>query len=209
LTPEYANYATALSPYLDRDEHLLWVGRPRQRILLRPSDAAMIPFSLMWGGFAFFWEYMVVTGGGRGRGHAPWFFMLWGIPFCLIGIYMIAGRFFADAWMRSRMWYGVTNRRALIVSGIASSRLASFELATVGEITLTKSFFTGSGSIQFGSINTDRPYGRRTPKSFGGTNTNTFDQIDNVDEVYRVLREVQQQAKESAAQMPPGARPMR
>jgi hypothetical protein len=55
---------------------------------LRRADALFIPFSLMWAGFAFFWETMAIRGG------APFFFWLWGIPFILIGVWITVGRFF-------------------------------------------------------------------------------------------------------------------
>ena len=49
-----------LSVELRRSEKLLWSGRPRQGVFLTQNDAGMIPFSLMWGGFSFFWEYEAV-----------------------------------------------------------------------------------------------------------------------------------------------------
>ena len=68
-----------LSAELRRSEKLLWSGRPRQGVFLTQNDAGMIPFSLMWGGFSFFWEYQAVNS------RAPLFVDLWGVrvPRCL------------------------------------------------------------------------------------------------------------------------------
>jgi hypothetical protein len=38
-------------------------GRPAQGLVFRQANALMIPFNLMWGGFAFFWEYSVISAG--------------------------------------------------------------------------------------------------------------------------------------------------
>jgi hypothetical protein len=93
----------AIHDQLGPGERLLWSGRPAQGLVFRLADAMMIPFSLMWGGFAFFWEYSVIS-----RGNAPLFFMAWGVPFVAIGIYIICGRFFVDAKQRANTAYGVT-----------------------------------------------------------------------------------------------------
>jgi hypothetical protein len=126
-------------------ERVLWSGRPAQGIMFRSSDLALIPFSLMWGGFAFFWEYQVVSSEG-----APFFFMLWGIPFVGIGLYLIAGRFFFDSIQRAHTFYGVTNQRAIIASGIWSRRVTSLQLRTLPDVSVEEKA-SGRGSISFGS----------------------------------------------------------
>jgi hypothetical protein len=131
---------------LSQDERTLWSGRPRQGLLLRASDAFLIPFSLMWGGFAIFWEYAAVT-----NTSAPHFLVIWGIPFVAIGLYLIFGRFFVDAARRARTFYVLTDERVIIISGIFSRTIKSLPLKTLTEVNLvTKS--NNSGTITFGHM---------------------------------------------------------
>jgi len=112
---------------LDPGERLLWSGRPQQGLLLRSSDWLYIPLSLLWCGFAVAWEALqVLTGGSL-------FFVLWGIPFVLAGLYLVVGRFFADARRRKKTYYAVTERRILIVPGPARRRVKSIDLKSVSE----------------------------------------------------------------------------
>jgi hypothetical protein len=104
----------AISQALDSGESLIWSGAPRHGLVLRPSDAYMIPFSLLWGGFAIFWEASVLR---MPPGPNTAFMSIWGVPFMLMGLYLIVGRFFVDARIRAKMYYGLTNRRAIIISG--------------------------------------------------------------------------------------------
>lgn len=132
-----------LSRYLEPDERILWTGTPRQGLVLRGADAFLIPFGLLWGGFAIFWEDMAIRQG------AGLFFELWGIPMVLIGLHMIVGRFFTDARVRARTVYGLTQERVIIVSGLFSRSVTSLPLATLSDISLSERS-DRSGTIHFG-----------------------------------------------------------
>lgn len=123
-------------------EQVLWSGRPKQGVLLRGSDVFQIPFSLLWCGFAVFWETGVARTGSA-------FFMLWGVPFVAIGLYMVFGRFFVEARQRARTFYAVTGQRVLIVSGVFARSVKSLELKGLSDVTLSEGR-GGRGSIVFG-----------------------------------------------------------
>jgi hypothetical protein len=172
----------ALVRELRTGEHLLWSGMPRQGLLFRSGDVIAVPFSLLWGGFAFFWEYNVVT-----NTKAPAFFVLFGAAFVLIGIYLIAGRFFVDSFQRSRTYYGVTDQRALIVSGRWAREVKAISLPNLNEISLTERS-DGSGDIVFGSMNPMYAMWRGTPwPGTGKKMVPTFEFIDNVRQVYDLI----------------------
>jgi hypothetical protein len=174
-----------LRPELESGEKLLWSGQPRQGLRLQPSDAALIPFSLMWGGFALFWEFSVFQDG------APIFFRLWGIPFVLVGLYLIAGRFFVDAWQRGRTFYGITNERVLIVSGLFQKQVKSLALRSLSDVTLSERG-DRSGSITFGG--TPTLYRWFAGSGWPGIDKQlppSFDSIENARQVYAQIQNAQ------------------
>jgi hypothetical protein len=133
-----------LKPELGSGERLLWAGQPKQGLVFRSSEILMTPFALMWGGFAFFWEWQVLQAPST-----PVFFALWGIPFVLVGIYLIAGRFLVEAKQRAKTYYGVTNERVLIVSGLFGRKIKSLNLRSISDLSLSESA-NGEGAISFG-----------------------------------------------------------
>ena len=169
-------------------EKVLWWGKPRQGLVLRGSDAFQIPFSLLWCGFAVFWESSVFR-----APHAPAFFVLWGIPFVAVGIYLVIGRFFADALLRSKTYYAVTPDRIVIVSGLFSKNVKSLNLKTLTDLSLSEGS-AGEGTITFGM----QP---QMASMFGGLAGGPgsaqyvgprFDLIANAKTVYETIRRAQQ-----------------
>jgi Bacterial PH domain len=174
---------------LSIDEELLWSGQPKQGVIFRNSDMLAIPFSLMWGGFAIFWESSVLTT------NAPWFFKLWGIPFVLVGLYMIFGRFFFDAKQRSKSFYAVTSQRIIIVNGVFNRAVKSMNLKTLADT----SFFetkNNEGTIIFGTAS---PFSAMLSGFSGWPGAAAqmapqFDSIQNAKQVYEIIQKAQRSA---------------
>ena len=104
-------------------ETILWSGAPDPTIRFSAMDVVAIPFSLVWAGFALFWN-VGVWGSG-----APLTFRLFGLPFLLVGAYISVGRFFISAQRKKKTQYYVTNQRAVIINDLGQERFV--ELANV------------------------------------------------------------------------------
>ena len=177
----------ALQPYLLSGENLLWTGRPQTGFVLTKADIFRIPFSLLWGGFAVFWEYLAYTSG------APPFFLLFGAPFVVIGIYIIAGRFFVDLVRRGKTVYGLTEDRVLILSGFATPSLKAFQIRELPEITLSVRP-DRRGTITFGP--TTIFDGMRFDASWRGgkrVSSPAFELVENAPDVYQTIQGLQRQ----------------
>ncbi|WP_147431961.1 hypothetical protein [Motilibacter peucedani] len=116
-----------LAPYLLTDESLLWSGRPDPHKHFTASDIFLVPFSLLWGGFAIFWMTAALVNG------APVPFALFGVPFVALGLYMIFGRFFYKAKRKRETVYGLTDRRALVALGTGSLSEAPLQRTPVDQ----------------------------------------------------------------------------
>jgi hypothetical protein len=129
---------------LSSGESVLWSGKPSQKVIFHKSDLFLVPLSLMWGGFTLFWEFGVSSTGG------PSFMSLGGIPFVLVGQYLIWGRFLVTAWQKKRILYVLTNRRALVIVRPPQARTIAATLRSIS--TVQKEIRAdGFGTITFGS----------------------------------------------------------
>jgi hypothetical protein len=179
---------------LDSSEKLIWAGMPKQGTVFRGTDVFMIPFSLLWGGFAIFWEYMALTMVPNAQVSPEGFtiiFPLFGIPFVVIGLYMIFGRFIYDSKKRSKTFYGLTNERAIIISGLFRKTVKSLNLHALSDVSMSEKE-NGVGTILFGQENqlASMFMGGSFP-GMGGSTTPKFELIENAKQVYNQLRKQQ------------------
>jgi hypothetical protein len=169
------------------NETIHWTGGPNPSIVFHSEDWLAIPFSLLWGGFAIFWTLSAsgiwsLWAEKPGNSNFQIFGAIWGIPFVLIGQYMIWGRFFYNHVMKKRTVYVLTNRRALAIQKGFMKRSCSSVF--FGEFSgVNKSERTdGIGTISFGEPKTTQwRWGRGdSPKPF------EFRDVDDIASVNRI-----------------------
>lgn len=186
ILDDFSNFSTSLKQelqkHVNKSEQIIWAERPKQGIVFRASDGCLIPFSLVWGGFAIFWEVMVLAT------DAPIFMALFGIPFVLIGLYLIIGRFFHDMYIRKKMIYGLTEKQIIIKRG---DNLRFVDLSSLTDMQLTTKK-NGSGSILFNNKHNQRN-SKNPPSNLTFTPISTglgFEAIPNVQSVYNQIEKL-------------------
>lgn len=124
------------------EEKELWKGKPKQGVVFNSRDALMIPFSMLWCGFAIFW-----TIGATNHG-APAFFAVWGCMFVAVGLYFVFGRFIHDSIRRSKTAYCITDKRIII------ERAGTEESIPINQWSALKmeKYSDGTGTIKFGEF---------------------------------------------------------
>lgn len=169
-------------------ERLLWAGQPRLGFVFRAIDLFLVPFSILWCGFAMYWEALALREG-------PFLFAIWGAAFVVIGIYFMVGRFFADFLQREWTTYGVTDERIIIVHGVVARRVKSLSLETLTDLTLTERG-SGNGTITFGSGQSGfGSWGWEVWCGSASQLTPNFDLSSHARDIYELIRSAQQKAK--------------
>lgn len=182
---DYSDIGFELNQHLEPGGKLLWAGIPKQGILKKNSDKFMIPFSLFWGGFALFWEFLAF------KMDAPYFFKLWGIPFVLIGLYLIFGRFIYDAILRKNTLYGITKNRIIIKSGIFKISYKTIDIKTLSNFSIVEES-DGAGTIILGSvIDINKLVSVTGLSSHGSYITPSLELISDVKKVYQLITDLQ------------------
>lgn len=191
----------AIQPELTSGESILWAGQPNPRTIFHKADLYLIPFSLFWGGFAIFWEGAVLGyWGSSAQAYRPWTFgAVWGIPFVLIGQYIIWGRFFYTRWKKKQTHYAVTNRRVIVIQSGMRRQVVSAFLDTLPAV-IKRVSSRGSGTLNFQAE--ANPYAVRGWNSWDAMVLRAvpvFVDIDDVDSVYRLIYELREKSQSAKA----------
>ena len=114
------------------------------------------------------------------------------VLFVGIGIYWLIGRFFVNSFYRSRLVYGLTARRAIILAGVFRRSLQSIDLSSLNGLKLDERG-DGSGTISFG----DQPrYGWHGPGfQASGAADSQFFRVADAKKVHTIVRETMQRQK--------------
>jgi len=173
---------------LDREEKLLWTGRPKStRFVWRTMPIVL--FAIPWTAFAVFWVVMAWYGTSQAEDAPKGFqvcFPLFGVPFILIGLGMLSTPLCTILRTR-RTAYALTNQRALIIIQGRQTKIESLESEQLTNITkqIRKD---GSGDLIFNPGWTAEIPFKNVHNIKPGENG--FFGIPQVNEVEQIIREM-------------------
>jgi hypothetical protein len=125
-------------------EKLTWAEFPNPMALAR-RDAPMSWIGIPFTAFAIFWTWTASHTVERAGSPFLEFFPLWGLMFVVIGLSILLRPLWSALKARSTV-YAITDQRALIISGVRSRRVESFEPDSQGNLERTERR-DGSGDI--------------------------------------------------------------
>lgn len=175
-----------LDSQLSPGESLLWSGHRE------PAFSFDLPMPMLFLLACSHWALPFCNVGVWNSDFPP-LFRYFGIIPLIYGVYFLVGRFFVDAWQRSKTYYGVTNHRVIIVFGIFSPTVQSLNLGTMSEISLSERPDL-SGTITFGPTDDVSDWKSRLPFKTTMQEPPVYpilDSIQNAKHVYEIIRNAQ------------------
>ena len=190
------NAWAVIQPELFAGESIRWAGQSNTSVIFHKDDSFLVPISLFWGGFMMLWEAEVA---GLLRPRNPNILLvLIGIPFVLAAQYLIWGRFLHAAWKKKRTFYALTTRRVIVVQHGLQRQTASANIDALPTLT-RENGPNGTGTVRFAKWEMEHPgaqqlgFTRFDVMAIG--RVPTFLDIDDVDSVYRLISDLQMEAR--------------
>jgi hypothetical protein len=166
-----------LYPFLGSGERLLWSGGPRRGLSLEREDFGLFLFCLI--AFSVFAWYTT-----RAIDEENYLFLFFLTPLALAWAVFCLGHPFFRAARRKRTTYGLTDRRALVVSGRGAANVNSVDLPIKSTVTLI-AHRDGTGTIRLGKLPRIIVQKRRTDPM---PSVPAFERIDGAEQVYAMIQ---------------------
>lgn len=160
--------------YLEEGERLLWKGAPATGTRVTNTGITQSIFGVFFLGFSVFW---VGLGANTGGGLTV---ALFGAPFVMVGLWLVAGHWFYDAYKRKHSRYALTNKRALIARTVFGRKMESYPINRFAPVGLVE-----------GPLDTVNFHQKTVHSKNGDTQINVgFRYIHNGRKVYNILRDI-------------------
>jgi len=183
---------TVIQSEIPDDETILWAGQPSEWEASK-NGWPLFGFAIPWTLFAIFWMFAAAGFGMPNFADGTGFFSLFGIPFVLVGLFMLASPFFAARSARNTV-YVITDERALIFTGKNTVSVKTYTPDEFDSLDRTIKV-DGTGSVLF----KDPPKQARNKNSVDfKLGTHGFFGIPDAQYVYDTLRRLQDRAEAGA-----------
>ncbi len=126
--------------FLSSDEHVLWQGTPGKGVLLEKIDYFIIPFIIFW---LIIPTKVAIVSISMGR----IFEALFSVPFFLVGLYLLVGRFIIKKKIMSKTLYTITDKRIIFIE---NKKITFIDRGKLPEVSL-ELLKDGWGTINFKS----------------------------------------------------------
>jgi uncharacterized pyridoxamine 5'-phosphate oxidase family protein len=176
-----------------KDEGVIWASQPQQKGIVNKYEYLIIPISILWT------LILVFMGGFDNTANSDimglLFQIIFTIPLVVITLYLLVGRFFYKTYRDKNTYYAITNKRIIIIRKIFK---ITVKYKNMNEISIKdkKIRSDGLGRLAFEDVpilyDMYHNSGLDILLTFvlNYTNALIFDDINNIDEVCTIFKNV-------------------
>jgi len=124
------HYSEMIKETVQDESPIIWVGKPAFWPFILMGSWYMVPFSLVVGGFLIFLQLLVIKSHSLAN-------TLTLLPFTLIGVYIIVGRFVTGICHWGETLYIVTDSSIIIRAGTFTPKTLRWKFSEISDIRLT------------------------------------------------------------------------
>lgn len=175
---------------LGENEAKLWSAQPDPNKHFTKIDIYLIPFSLFWTGMVF---YFLISDIGSGS-FLPGIIFL--IPFCAVGLYMVVGRFLFKRMRKKKTIYVLTDKRVIEIFAGRSRNVKSIYYSEINGINSSVNR-SGAGKITFAHSNFMQDMYANSGMDFGTMKDNGYPRFFDLKDVEKPLSIIKVQMDKS------------